>query len=488
MNTERWQQVKVLMTSALQVPAGDRTRLLDEQCRNDLSLRAEVESLLREVRSDDEDSTGDSLRAMVLGEAQAFSASRASSDVETLRTTLQQNLGDAYQIISTLGVGGVGAVFLARERALDRYVAIKTLRAEQAVTVASRERFRREARIAASLSHPGILPLYAFGETGGMWYLVMGYVAGQSLAQRLQTEGRLAPEEAWRILRALTDAVDHAHRRQIIHRDIKPANVLIVAEGARPVLCDFGISKVIGETEALTRTGDILGTPHFMAPEQFVGASECTVQSDLYALGAVAYAMLSGRVPLGNTPSAALLTRRSATSVVALDRLCPNVPPDFAAVVMRCLATRPEDRWASAEAMRDALDRVDQTVDAPLPAAVRELNGFGAYAVVWFLLWMSSVWGVPFGVRQGIIVLLALLVPLGLVLHISRVSSPSQRRSQLWQVAFWPPLWWGMWWPLVLRRPDDLWRRLPWQARAIRTVMSVFVLSLPVLGVRSGIY
>lgn len=483
MKPERWQQVKSAMTNALQAPSQDRARVLDEQCGDDMLLRAEVESLLAEVRREDADSgsANDSIRDAVLAEARALSTSRASTDVETLRATLQQNLGDSYDILSTLGVGGMGAVFLARERALDRYVAIKTLRAEQAVTQASRERFRREARIAAGLSHPGILPLYTFGETGGMWYLVMGYVRGQSLAQRLHAEGRLAPEEAWRILRALTDALDHAHRRQIIHRDIKPANILIDTENAQPILADFGISKVVGETDLLTRTGDVLGTPSFMSPEQLTNARACDVQSDLYALGAVGYAMVSGRVPLANIGNGDKFGRRSLSSVVPLERLCPTVAPDFVSVVMRCLATRPEDRWASAAAMRDALDRADQTVDAPFPVAVRELAGFGAYAVLWFLFWIASLFWVASIPQRAIVVLLSLLVPFALAMHVARVSSPSQRRLQLWHVAFWPPLWWGVWWPSFLRRPDDVWKRLPWPAKIIRTVMTIFVVSLPVL-------
>lgn len=471
------------MTQVLDAPSGERLQLLDNLCGDDLSLRTEVRSLLAEVRREDtkNDNTDDSLRAVVIAEARVLSATRATTDVETLRTLLQQNLGQAYDIVSTLGVGGMGAVFLARERALDRFVAIKTLRAEQAMTVASRERFKREARIAAGLSHPGIMPLYAFGETGGMWYLVMGYVQGQSLAQRLQAEGRLSPEESWRILRALTDALDHAHRRQIIHRDIKPANILIDSESKRPLLSDFGISRVMGESDSLTQTGDVLGTPHFMSPEQLTSAHECTVQSDVYALGAVAYAMLSGRVPRAEVPGAELLARRTVPAIVPLDRLCPDIAPDFAALVMRCLATRPDDRWPGMGAMRDALDRIDQTIETTLPIAVRELSGFGAFAVVWFFFWMGTLLRVDATAKQAIVVLLALLVPLGLMLHIRRASSPAQRSSQLWQVAFWPPLWWGMWWPTRLRRPDDVWKRLPFPARIIRVVMSVFTVSLPIL-------
>ncbi|MDQ6612671.1 MAG: serine/threonine protein kinase, partial [Gemmatimonadota bacterium] len=278
MTPERWQQVKQVMALALRVSPSERARVVSENCQNDGELQTDVMSLLAASREDDsrdDDSTSapDGLRAAIVAEAQALTKTHNKTDVETLRKTLQANLGLTYDILSTLGVGGMGAVFLARERALDRYVAIKVLRAEQAVTTSSQERFRREARIAAQLSHPGILPLHAFGEVAGMWYLVMGYVRGQSLAQRMHTQGRLPSDEVWRTMRAVAEALEHAHQRQVIHRDIKPANILIDGESSRPMLADFGISKVLGEVDVITQTGDLLGTPHFMSPEQLANAA-----------------------------------------------------------------------------------------------------------------------------------------------------------------------------------------------------------------------
>lgn len=476
------------MRKAMQAAPDERARIVDEESAGDETLRAEVMSLLAELRDDDanESTENDPLRNIVLEQARALSASRAIGDVEMLRATLQQNLGDSYEILSTLGVGGMGAVFLARERALDRFVAIKTLRAEQAVTAASRERFRREARIAASLSHPGILPLHSFGETGGMWYLVMGYVQGQSLAQRIHAEGSIAPDEAWRLLRALADALDYAHEHQIIHRDIKPSNVLIDGHG-RPLLTDFGISKVAGDLDALTQTGDLLGTPHFMSPEQIANARDADVQSDVYSLGAVAYAMLSGRAPLADIASSDLLVRRSSSLIVPLERVAPSVPADLAAVVMRCLATRAEDRWPTARALREALDRAEHGPDSGQPVIVRDMTGFGAYTAAWFFFWIVNLPRVDSAPKRAVIVLLALLVPIGLVLQIIRSSSPSVRWTKLVQVAFWPPLWWGMWWPRRFRRPDDLWKQLPWPSKATRIVMSVFIAMLPLLAFDRGL-
>lgn len=482
MTPEQWLAVKRVMTKALDVPSDDRARVIDVECAGDEALRNEVRSLFAEMRTGDtaNGSVHDSLRQAVVAEAMALSATRVGNDVEILRSTLQQSLGNAYDIVSTLGVGGMGAVFLAREKALDRYVAIKTLRAELAGTVGGRERFRREARIAASLSHPGILPLHTFGETGGTWYLVMGYVRGQTLAQRIHTEGRLATDEVRRIMRALAEALEHAHQHRVVHRDIKPANVLLDSESGRALLADFGISKVLSDADALTHTGAVLGTPHYMSPEQIANAPDCDERSDLYSLGAVAYAMLTGNAPLADTNENALFSRRAQSTVVPIERLSPNTPADLCAVVMRCLASRPDDRWPDARALRDALDRTDRSVDATLPAPLREISGFGAYAVAWLCFWIASLGRVHSSGQRAIVVLLALLVPLGLALHVVRLNSSSTRRLQLLQVAFWPPLWWGMWWPSMLRRPGDVWNRLPWTARFIRVVMSAFTMALPV--------
>lgn len=483
MTPEQWLAVKRVMTKVLQAPYDDRERVIDVECAGDELLRNEVRSLFAEVRADDaaDGSVNDSLRQAVVAEAMALSTSRANNDVDALRATLQQRLGDAYDIVSTLGVGGMGAVFLAREKALERYVAIKTLRAELANTVGGRERFRREARIAASLSHPGILPLHTFGEAGGTWYLVMGYVRGQTLAQRIHTEGRLAPDEVRRIMRALAEALEHAHQHRVIHRDIKPANVLLDIESGRALLADFGISKVLSDADALTQTGAMLGTPHYMSPEQIANSLDCDERSDLYSLGAVAYAMLTGNAPVADTSGCEPRSRRSLSNVVPIERVSPRAPADLCAVVMRCLASLPENRWPNARALRDALDRTDHSIDAALPASLREISGFGAYAVAWLCFWMASLGRVHSSGQRAIVILLALLVPLGLALHVARLNSSSTRRSQLLQVAFWPPLWWGMWWPSILRRPGDVWNQLPLPAKFIRVVMSTFTITLPVL-------
>ena len=147
------------------------------------------------------------------------------------------------------------------------------LRPDLAEAPDGRERFRREARIAAQLSHPGILPLHTFGEVGGIWYFVMGYVRGPSLAERLRLEGRMPVDDAHRILAELADALECAHRSGVVHRDIKPANILLDADSGRAMLADFGIAKMSDAGDGLTATGMAIGTPHYMSPEQVLGGA-----------------------------------------------------------------------------------------------------------------------------------------------------------------------------------------------------------------------
>src|SRR5919202_27896 len=202
---------------------------------------------------------------------------------DPLRAALVETLSPQYDVLRLLGRGAMGAVYLARERSLERLVAIKVLPFGGGTSPDARERFRREARIAARFMHPNILPLYAFGEVGDLAYYVMGYVHGQSLGERLRMEGRLSPEIVRRIVAQLADALDYAHRQGVVHRDVKPDNVLIDDESGRPVLADFGIAKAVpsgaavltgrSPTGALTETGVAVGTPHYMSPEQALGGT-----------------------------------------------------------------------------------------------------------------------------------------------------------------------------------------------------------------------
>ena len=195
MTPERWQEIKALFAEAMELPVAERAAYVDRECGDDIELRGEVLSLLVAAEGID-----------------SLPGTRAAIASTAEQSALGSALGQQYEIVRPLGHGGMGAVYLARERALERFVAIKVLRPELAEEPDARERFRREARIAAQLSHPGILPLHTFGEVGGLWYFVMGYVRGASLAERLRVEGRLPSHETHRILTELADALECAHR------------------------------------------------------------------------------------------------------------------------------------------------------------------------------------------------------------------------------------------------------------------------------------
>jgi serine/threonine protein kinase len=485
MTPERWARVKALFAEASAQPPDEREAFVARASGGDVALRDEVSSLLRAAEGTD---SLPGAREAIAAAARSAGALRAAGRADVgahdavLRATLDAALGQQYEIVRSLGYGGMGTVYLARERALERFVAIKVLRPELADAQEGRERFRREARVAAQLSHPGIVPLHTFGEVGGIWYFVMGYVRGVTLAERLRIARRLPSGEVQRMLTELADALDCAHRSGVVHRDIKPANILIDNESGRAVLADFGIAKVQGGGDSLTASGMIVGTPSFMSPEQATGAPEVDARSDLYSLGAVGYAMLTGSEPFASPSDEVALVRRMVGDVPDVRLAAPDVPGDLAAVLMRCLARQPSQRWPSARALHDALALLDDETGSTLPAPARELPSFGPYAVLWAGLWLALA-ASPFrsAADRALLVFIAALVPVGLVMHVWNVAGGGMSRSQLARVAFWPPDWWGMWWPRGLRRPTDLWRRLPWRARLVRGAVSAFIIALPAL-------
>ncbi len=462
MTPERWAQIKGVLAGVMDASLDERDAYITRACAGDPDLRIEVESLLASADGDD-----------------SFPNVRVAIAATSEHSILSHTLGAQYEIVRPLGRGGMGAVYLARERALERLVAIKILRPELADVPESRERFRREARIAAQLSHPGILPLHTFGEVGGVWYFVMGYVRGVTLAERLRVEGRIPAEEAQRILAELADALECAHNDGVVHRDIKPANILLDEKTGRAILADFGIYKVQCTGEDLTSSGLVLGTPHFMSPEQALGTGDVDERSDVYSLAAVGYTMLAGREPFAGVRAEEMLQRRVTHDPPPLSGT--SVPPALAAIVMRGMARERGARWQSAREMKDALVRASGAA-GPLPEELRELPAFGPYAVLWALAW--SLLAIRRFTSTGdrvLLLLIALVVPIGFALHIWNIGRHGLSAMELARVSFWPPEWWGMWWPRALRRPADLWRRLPWPARAMRAVLSAVIVVLPLL-------
>jgi len=283
-------------------------------------------------------------------------------------------LEGAYELEGEIGRGGMGVVFLARDLALKRRVAIKVLPPELAFRQEIKTRFTREAQTAARLAHPHIVPIHTVGDEGGLVYFVMGYVDGESLAARLRRRHALPAEEVRRILKETADALGMAHAMGVIHRDVKPDNILLEGTRRRVMVTDFGIAKALSQagTGTLTGTGIAIGTPHYMSPEQAAGEREIDARSDLYALGVVGYEMATGELPFQAPTVPGILMKHISESAPDIMRARPDLPEDLATCIMRCLAKDPESRWPTAESLVRALDsRTAGPYRPPAPRAPR---------------------------------------------------------------------------------------------------------------------
>lgn len=301
---------------------------------------------------------------------------------------LQAALAGEYSLQRELGRGGMGVVYLARDVQLDRDVAIKVLPAHLAQTPSARERFLREARMAAGLSHPHIVPIHRVGEASGFVFFVMSYVEGETLGERLRTRGPLAPAEATRILREVAWALAYAHGRGIVHRDVKPDNILLEAGTGRALVTDFGIAHG-GEDPMLSAAeGKVMGTVQFMSPEQAAGES-VDGRSDIYALGVVGYLAVSGHLPFEASNLPALLLRQATEQPPSVMRAAPGLPPALGAAIDRCLAREPEERFADGEALADALAPAADARPA-LPATLRAWLGARNPLLVPYTAWSAG--------------------------------------------------------------------------------------------------
>ena len=264
-------------------------------------------------------------------------------------------LGQQYQVESEIGRGGMSVVYRARDIRLNRIVAIKVLPPELAYDPAIRTRFTREAQTSAQLSHAHIVPIYDVGEREGIAYFVMALVTGGNLAALLAREPRQPIEEVRRLLCEIADALAYAHLRGVIHRDVKPDNILLDADSGRAIVTDFGIARAIEAGTRLTITGNALGTPQYMSPEQAVGEREVDGRSDIYSLGVVAYQMLTGRLPFSGANTMALLLKHVNERPLPIVELRPDAPKPLRDAIERALMKAPEDRWPTAASMRQAI-------------------------------------------------------------------------------------------------------------------------------------
>lgn len=265
-------------------------------------------------------------------------------------------LGGRYEIHRRLARGGMAEVFLARDSALDRPVAVKVLFPEFATDPSFVERFRREAQSAANLTHPNIVGVYDWGAESGTYYIVMEYVDGQSLAEILRATGPLHPRRAAEIAFDVAGALGVAHQRGVVHRDVKPGNVLISSSGI-PKVADFGIARALSSvSEELTQTGSVMGTATYFSPEQAQGFA-VDARSDLYSLGVVLFEILCGRPPFVGDSPVAIAYKHVQERVQPPSELISGMPPGLEAVILRLLAKNPDDRYRSAEDLRADLRR-----------------------------------------------------------------------------------------------------------------------------------
>lgn len=334
MRPERWQQVKAVLAGALERPPDERKDYLNQVCVDE-AMRSEVESLLA-------------------AHQQAGPDFLELPGNETDALTIGTRLGP-YEILSHLGEGGMGTVYKARDTRLDRLVAIKLLRGDLADRPELRERFVREARTIGSLSHPHICTLHDIGQQDNTDFLVMEYLEGETLAQRLE-RGSLPLEQVLQLATEIADALDKAHSKGVTHRDLKPSNIMLTSTGSK--LLDFGLAKlkrdsgplaVFGEVSAdtISAPGAVLGTLTYMAPEQLEGR-EVDARTDIFAFGAILHEMITGKKAFGGKGGASAIVAILKEAPPPLRLSNPQVPVELARIVAKMLAKDPKDRYATA--------------------------------------------------------------------------------------------------------------------------------------------
>jgi eukaryotic-like serine/threonine-protein kinase len=336
-----------------------------------------------------------------------------------------------YDLEREIGSGGMATVYLAQDVKHQRRVAVKVLRPELAATLGP-DRFFREIQIAAQLQHPHILPLLDSGDAQGFLYYVMPFVEGESLRERLSRRGELPVHEAVKVLVEVSDALAHAHRRGVVHRDIKPDNVMLSERHA--LVTDFGVAKAVSEATGrnkLTTAGVALGTPAYMAPEQAAADPHIDHRVDIYAIGAMAYELLSGRPPFTGGSSQEILAAHVTQAPQPITARRAACPPALAAVVMRCLEKRPADRWQTADELLAQLEPlatpsggVTPTQTQPTTAVAAPGGWYGhplrvvglfllaSVAVLGVVYFLTIQLGLPFWVLRGAAVLLLLGLPI----------------------------------------------------------------------------
>jgi serine/threonine protein kinase len=366
---DRWTAVKRIHQSALDLDPSERAAFVDESCGGDEALRREVHSLLTYAT--------DAESFLERPAMEITTAPSSDSDATLVGSTVSH-----YQVLSLLGAGGMGEVYLARDSRLERTVALKILPADLAGDPERMMRFAREARAASALNHPNVATIYDVGESDGIHFIVMERIEGETVAGRI---GRpLRPSEVVDIAVQAADALDVAHAKGITHRDIKPANLMLTRRGHVKVL-DFGVAKVSPSeefrpngdwttVEPVTAVGGVVGSGPYMSPEQVVGG-DVDARSDVFSLGVVIYQMATGQLPFSGSTRAELTDRILHAVPEPMIRLNPALPPELVRVTLKCLDKRPDDRYQSARELLSDLWPLKRQLDAKaaraMPDAVR---------------------------------------------------------------------------------------------------------------------
>jgi WD40 repeat protein len=351
MTGEPTDRVQALFDGAADLSGTEREAYLDAACGADRALRAEVEELLAHDRRPTSDMGG---RGFLQSPFLRSPGKTSPHGGPAVQPENKPPAVPGYEIEGVLGRGGMGVVYQARDLSLARTVALKLILAGGHAGEQERQRFKAEAEAVARLRHPNIVQIHAVSEHEGRPFCALEYVEGGSLARRLAA-GPLPPAEAAALVETLAGAVHHAHQRGIVHRDLKPGNILATADGV-PKITDFGLARRLDEDGRQTRTGAVLGTPSYMAPEQ-ARADNVGPAADVYALGAILYECLTGRPPFNGSTMVETLDLVPTAAPVAPRLLNPNVPRDLETVCQACLRKEPARRYGSAEALAEDLGR-----------------------------------------------------------------------------------------------------------------------------------
>ena len=263
-----------------------------------------------------------------------------------------QKISDRYQVIKSIGEGGMANVYLAYDTILDRNVAVKVLRGDLANDEKFVRRFQREALAASSLSHPNIVEVYDVGEDNGEYYIVMEYIEGKHLKQLIKKRGKLTITEAVDIVLQITNGLSVAHDSYIIHRDIKPQNIMILENGLVKIT-DFGIAMAMNSTQ-LTQTNSVMGSVHYLPPEQASGKG-ATLQSDIYSIGILFYELLTGKLPFKGENAVEIALKHLKEPLPSIREEIPNIPQSVENIIIKATAKNPKNRYNDAREMHDDL-------------------------------------------------------------------------------------------------------------------------------------